>query len=82
MEYRPLDSVVVLSDSYDVDRIYRSMMGPRSREYVALSEGEPELVWVTGFEAVMVSGDGMTPELQDFMCHSNLDFDSERHAVA
>ncbi|MEM7310993.1 MAG: FKBP-type peptidyl-prolyl cis-trans isomerase [Planctomycetota bacterium] len=62
-----------LSKSYDVEGLHRSMMGPRSREYITLlpKEDESELLWVTGFKAVMVDGDGETSAPQDFMCHSN-----------
>src|SRR5690606_29022197 len=40
---------------------------------------EPELLWLTGYRAVMVGEDGETPMPQDYMCHSNLDLDSALH---
>ena len=71
----------VLSKVYNVDRKYRSMTGPHSQQEVRLGgeDGERELVWITGYEAVMVSADGSSPMPQDFMCHSNLDVDVDVH---
>jgi len=65
----------ILSETYVVDKIYKSMKGPQSTEEVFLMERDnDELVWVTGYNAVMVGADGLKPALQEFMCHSNLDF--------
>lgn len=70
----------ILSPVYEVDRKYRSMTGPFSTEELRLgSVDTPELVWITGFEAVMVDAEGETPMPQDFMCHSNLDVDLAAH---
>ncbi|HKY33343.1 MAG TPA: hypothetical protein VJV23_12460 [Candidatus Polarisedimenticolia bacterium] len=73
-------SVEVLSRSYLVDRKYRSMFGPSGTQMVRLLDaGDPELLWVTGFRAVMVGEDG-EPISQEFMCHSNLDLNMKLHA--
>ena len=77
----------VLSRTYEVDQKYRSMMGPYSREAVKLIEEEElasadEVVWITGYRAVMVDGDGESPQRQEFMCHSNLDIDPVAHRQA
>ncbi len=73
-----------LSEVYTIDRKYGSMMGPYGTRQLTLgAEGAPrELLWVTGYRAVMVGEDGETPVLQDFMCHSNLDLDPEAHRQA
>lgn len=78
---QPRASVEVLSQTYTVDRLYKSMQGPQSTQEVRLSSAEPpELLWITGYEAVMVGPDGASPTPQEFMCHSNLDFrDVGRH---
>lgn len=66
--------LTVLSDTYEINRIYKSMKGPASVHEIVLSETkDPELLWITGFKAVMVGPDGKTPMSQEFMCHSNLD---------
>jgi len=75
-----LRSARVLSKSYLVDRKYKSMTGPQSTQPVMLLESEaPELLWVTGFAAVVVGPDGETPASQEFMCHSNLDLNMNLH---
>src|SRR5262245_6864451 len=71
-------STQVLSKTYLVDRKYKSMTGPQSTQPVVLLESEtPELLWVTGFRAVVVGSDGETPASQEFMCHSNLDLNMD-----
>ncbi len=76
-------SKTLLSEVYTVDRKYRSMMGPFSTVELKLVDAEePELLWITGYEAVMVGADGNTPMAQEFMCHSNLDIDVASHTAA
>ena len=73
----------VLSDVYEVDRLYRSMKGPQSQQQIRL--GDPateELLWITGYSAVMVGADGAASMAQEFMCHSNLDVDTAAHRQA
>ncbi len=72
---------VVLSKEYEVDRLYRSMEGPSSVQRVALGP-EPhkrELLWIVGFEALMVDPVGDNAVSQEFMCHTNLDVDVLKH---
>ena len=69
-----------LSPVYTVDREYRSMTGPTSTQQVVFAEAaSKELLWITGYRAVMVGADGESSMPQEFMCHSNLDFDAARH---
>ncbi len=71
----------ILSQNYEVDRKYKSMQGPASTETLVIEDGLfPELLWIVGYEARMVGRDGESPRSQEFMCHSNLDFEPERHA--
>ncbi len=74
-----LQTKVVLSPVYTIDRIYKSMEGPQSSQQITLLDGPPELVWITGFRTEMVGSDGKTPTLPEFMCHVNLDFDVSNH---
>ncbi|HZO14162.1 MAG TPA: hypothetical protein VFB62_12910 [Polyangiaceae bacterium] len=69
---------VILSPVYQVDRIYKSMVGPQSTEQLKLSE-KPELLWIVGFEAVMVEPEGGKTMSQEFMCHTNLDMNVDSH---
>jgi hypothetical protein len=77
----PVREVSLLSDTYSVDRVYRSMTGPASvRRFSFDRQGPPRLIWITGYRAEIVGPDqkAMSPE---FMCHSNLDFtDGQEHA--
>ena len=76
----PEMSKEILSQVYTVDKKYKSMMGPWSQASVNLLDSDqPELLWVTGYQAVMVGPDGEEPRSQEFMCHSNLDVDPYQH---
>jgi len=71
-----------LSPVYHVDRIYKSMQGPISTETVRLGEAQDTgLLWITGMRVQMVDADGATPVSNDFMCHTNLDFDLKQRAL-
>ncbi|MEM1177014.1 MAG: hypothetical protein AAGM22_01620 [Acidobacteriota bacterium] len=73
----------VLSEVYSVDKIYRSMTGPWGTQRIQLGPADTEeLVWITGYRAVMVGADGETEMPQQYMCHSNLDIDLARHREA
>jgi len=70
----------VLSATYQVQGLYRSMLGPYSTERLTvLDRPQPELVWLTGYNAHMVAEDGQTEMPQRYMCHSNLDFNPGVH---
>lgn len=70
----------ILSDTYTIDRQYRSMEGPGSLQTVYLgARDKPELLWVTGVRTEMVGADGKTPQLPELMCHVNVDLDSVKH---
>lgn len=67
-----------LSKTYLVDKKYRSMFGPSSLEKLKLLDvKQPELLWIVGYNAVMMNGEGKERVSQEFMCHSNLDFDAK-----
>jgi len=78
----PVRSATLVSKPYTVDRVYRSMMGPDSVQRFAFDKSAPpELLWITGFEAEIVSGEDQQPVSPEFMCHSNLDFlDNREHS--
>lgn len=73
-------SAQALSKTYIVDRKYKSMEGPQATQSMTLlNTVKPELLWVTGFRAVMVGADGESEMSQEFMCHSNLDLNQAMH---
>jgi len=71
----------VLSQTYTIDKKYRSMEGPASMQKIHL--GDPskpaELLWITGVRTEMVTEDGTTPQLPELMCHVNVDLDAAKH---
>lgn len=70
----------ILSQTYTIDKKYRSMEGPGSLQRVYLGDQEkPELLWVVGVHTEMVGEDGSTPQLPELMCHVNIDLDPVRH---
>ncbi len=70
----------MLAPVYHVDKIYKSMTGPQSTsEFFLVDAKNPELVWIVGFEAIMVEPDGKTQASQEWMCHTNLDIDPTLH---
>lgn len=70
----------ILSPLYNVDRIYKSMKGPFSTSSFKIPgvRGD-EIVWITGFKAVMVGEDPGEKMSQEFMCHSNLNINIKKH---
>jgi hypothetical protein len=73
-------TVDIYSEVFTVDREYRSMQGPLSEARGALSDADPpELLWITGYRAVMVDGDSEATVPQEYMCHANLDLDMASH---
>jgi hypothetical protein len=51
----PVYEKTILSSVYEVDKVYKSMQGPQSTKEVALrQEADLELLWIVGFEAIMV----------------------------
>lgn len=70
----------IYSEVFTVDRKYRSMMGPTAVVEGSLSDVRPpELLWITGYRAIMVDAASDEQQPQDFMCHANLGLDIEAH---
>jgi hypothetical protein len=70
----------VLAQSYHIDKKYPSMKGPSSIQKVKLLDVEkPELLWIVGYEAIMMNAEGTEQVSQEFMCHSNLDFEPKTY---
>ncbi len=62
-----------LSPVYTIDRIYKSMEGPLAMEPATLgTPGKSELIWITGYRAILVEPDGETVSKPEFMCHVNM----------
>lgn len=71
----PLHSAVFLSQSYKIDKIYRSMEGPLGKQKITLLENSPpELLWIIGYQAEVLDAEGKKVLSPEFMCHNNFDF--------
>ncbi len=63
----------VVSRIFHVDRRYPSMRGPRTELELRLgSNTEEELLWVTGYEAVVTDDTGTNTLSGEYLCHSNV----------
>src|SRR5438552_17978473 len=66
----------LVSDPYQLDKIYRSMEGPWSIQrgiHLGMAE-KSHVQWVTGLETEVLDSVGQKPISQEFFCHSNLTF--------
>lgn len=62
----------MLSPTFIIDAIYKSMEGPKSSRYIQLSQND-EMLWITGFDVKAL--DAKTNEVisNDNICHMNVD---------
>ena len=75
-----LRTLEIYSPLLKVDRIYKSMEGPfRTQNVNFRDNGRPLLIWILGYRADIVSADGQAALSQEFMCHSNLELNTETH---
>jgi hypothetical protein len=68
--------LTLMSNTYRLDKIYRSMEGPYSiQSDISVPKGEPlPFQWITGLETKVVDATEPKPISQEFFCHSNLTF--------
>ncbi len=66
------------SPTFLIDGIYKSMEGPKSSDYVMISQ-KPELIWLTGFEVKAIDAKSKNRISDDFICHTNVDFNDQRY---
>lgn len=63
----------MISPEFYIDGIYKSMEGPKSSKYVQLSQ-DSTLLWLTGFDVKALDNTSMKHISNDFICHTNIDF--------
>lgn len=68
----------MLSPTLLIDGIYKSMEGPKATNIVQLSP-DSTLLWITGFEVRAVDAKTRKPLSNDFICHTNVDFNDARY---
>nr|WP_294935743.1 hypothetical protein [uncultured Flavobacterium sp.] len=68
----------MLSPTFLIDGIYKSMEGPKASRYIQLDASE-ELLWITGFNVKAV--DAKTDETlsNDYICHMNVDINDAKY---
>ncbi len=73
-------SIEVASQPYRLNKVYRSMTGPRGNQaHIRLVEDDAgdEVLWLTGLETAVVAADTLGPVANEYFCHSNLTLNPE-----
>jgi hypothetical protein len=68
----------MLSPTFIVDDIYKSMEGPKASNYVMLSQ-DSSLLWITGFKVVAQEAKTGEKMSNDFICHMNVDMNDSKY---
>ncbi len=68
----------MISPAFYIDGIYKSMEGPKSSNYVQLSQ-DTTLLWITGFHVKAVNANNKKQISNDFICHTNIDFNDVKY---
>lgn len=68
----------MISPEFYIDGIYKSMEGPKSSNYVQLSQ-DSTLLWLTGFHVKALDAKTLKTVSKDFICHTNVDFNDVKY---
>lgn len=68
----------MISPTFYIDGIYKSMEGPKSSNYVQLSQ-DSTLLWITGFHVKALDSKSRKRISNDFICHTNIDFNDIKY---
>ncbi len=68
----------MISPEFYIDGIYKSMEGPKASNYVQLSQ-DSTLLWLTGFRVKALTAKSLQPVSNDFICHTNIDFNDVKY---
>ncbi len=68
----------MISPSFFIDGIYKSMEGPKATNYVLLTQ-DTTLVWIKSFEVKALDSDTKKEISNDFICHTNVDFNDTNY---
>ena len=68
----------MISPEFYIDGIYKSMEGPKSSNYVQLSQ-DSTLLWLTGFHVKALDSKSLKDISKDFICHTNVDFNDVKY---
>ncbi|PWA04187.1 hypothetical protein [Flavobacterium psychrotolerans] len=68
----------MISPAFYIDGIYKSMEGPKSANFIQLSQ-DPSLLWLTGFHVKALDSKTKKQISNDFICHTNIDFNDVKY---
>jgi len=68
----------MISPTFYIDGIYKSMEGPKSSNYIQLSQ-DSTLLWITGFHVKALDSKTRKQISNDFICHTNIDFNDIKY---
>ena len=68
----------MISPTFYIDGIYKSMEGPKSSNYIQLSQ-DSTLLWLTGFHVKALDSKTKRQVSNDFICHTNIDFNEVKY---
>lgn len=68
----------MISPTFYIDGIYKSMEGPKSSNYTQLSQ-DSTLLWMTGFHVKALDSKSLKGISNDFICHTNIDFNDVKY---
>ncbi len=63
----------MISPEFLIDRIYKSMEGPKASNYVELGK-DSSVIFITGFKVKALDANSGEQISNDFICHTNVDF--------
>lgn len=73
-----LHAYKMVSPTFYIDGIYKSMEGPKSSNYIQLSQ-DSTLLWITGFHVKALDSKSRKTISNDFICHTNIDFNDVKY---
>ncbi len=68
----------MISPDFYIDGIYKSMEGPKSSNFIQLSQ-DSTLLWITGFHVKALDSRTKKTISNDFVCHTNIDFNDVKY---
>ncbi len=68
----------MVSPDFYIDGIYKSMEGPKSSNFIQLSQ-DTTLLWITGFHVKAINSRNKKRISNDFICHTNVDFNDVKY---
>ena len=68
----------MISPTFYIDGIYKSMEGPKSSNFIQLSQ-DSTLLWIRGFHVKALDSKTRKQISNDFICHTNIDFNEVKY---